>query len=274
MPSLKNWWFLNVVRDVKVYLSMEAGLTRGRVPTPGFAEPQTKKLKQANKQLGKKQQELATKKTTEGKDQKLAALENQLIGVALHDSSVRTEDRLSTFKALLGIMPPGRLLDLACGHGKFSLAAHELGWEVTAVDVRTERMPMTPGIEWVQSDVRSFEIEDKYDCISVLGLLYHLELADQLELLQKCTGTPTIVDTRVSSSPDHEERGYQGSFFEEVPGASSEQRAATTTASWDNKLSFWPTERSMIQMLHHAGFNEVFRLTPPYKPHRTFYLCL
>ncbi len=102
--------------------------------------------------------------------------------------------RLTLFKTLLEGVPPGRLLDLGTGHGKFAMLAQQLGWDVTAVDARIERLPKVPSIRWIQEDVRTFTIE-RYDCICILGLLYHLEIGDQLALLKKCAGTRTIVDT-------------------------------------------------------------------------------
>ena len=51
-----------------------------------------------------------------------------------------------------------------------TLIAHELGWAVTAVDVRTERMPMTDGIQWIESDLRTFDI-GAYDVITMLGIM-------------------------------------------------------------------------------------------------------
>ena len=135
-------------------------------------------------------------------------------------------------------------------------------------------MPKASGIEWVQSDVREFEIDrDSYDCISVLGLLYHLSLGDQLSLLRECAGTPTIVDTHVTRRTDYEESGYRGTLFNEVPHASPEEHDDIATASWKNRTSFWPTEESLLRMFHDSGFPQVFQLAPPYQTGRTFYIC-
>ena len=72
-------------------------------------------------------------------------------------------DRLRTLRQILSPITPGRLVDLGTGHGKFARVTRDLGWRVTAVDVRTERMPRDSGIEWVQSDVRDFPL-DGNDC--------------------------------------------------------------------------------------------------------------
>jgi len=180
--------------------------------------------------------------------------------------------RLDTFRRILGAMPPGRLLDLGAGHGAFSLIGQELGWDVTAVDARTDRMPPVDGIRWVQADARSFDVSG-YDCIALLGLLYHLELADQRDLLKRCAGTPTILDTHHSLRTVVTVDGWEGRFFQE-PGETAEERAQVPTASWGNPESFWPTRSSLVRMLHEAGYSTVLALEPPILRDRTFYLCL
>ena len=182
------------------------------------------------------------------------------------------ERRLATFRRILAAMPPGRLLDLGAGHGAFSLIANELGWEVTAVDARTERMPMADGIRWVQADARMFDVSG-YDCIALLGLLYHMGLADQRDLLARCSGTPTILDTHHALHARVTIDGWEGRIFRE-PGATPEELASVPTASWGNPESFWPTRAALVRMLHEAGFGTVLALEPPIMPDRTFYLCL
>ena len=178
-----------------------------------------------------------------------------------YDSAVRLE----IFDRLLRTMKPGRLLDLGAGHGAFAEHAAKLGWQVTAVDARTERFPWTEGIEWIEADLREYPI-GKPDVICLLGVLYHLELGDQIELLKKCAGTPTILDTHVTGSATVTIDGYDGWFFEE--------ELAAATASWGNERSFWPTRVALRQMLADCGYSSVLALEPDYYPNRTFYLCL
>lgn len=181
--------------------------------------------------------------------------------------------RREAFTRLLATLPRGRLLDLACGHGAFSVAARELGWEVTAVDARTARMPGTEGIEWVQADVRDFPVEG-YDCIAVLGLLYHLELPAQIDLLRRCAPTPTLLDTHVARQPEVRQEGYEGIYFDELAGRTQAEWRHSGTASWGNEKSFWATEESLNRLLHDCGFRFVWTLTPWYMNDRTFWLCL
>ena len=177
------------------------------------------------------------------------------------------------FRILLGIMTPGKLLDLGTGHGGFALAAHEMGWDVTAVDARTQRMPMTDGIEWIQADVRAFPVEG-YDCVAILGLLYHLELADQLDILRRCAPTPTIADTHVSLDPDYKQGDYEGHLVDELAGRTVAEHRRCGTASWGNLVAFYPTEESLLRMFQDCGYTATYKLSPPYLEDRTFYLCL
>jgi hypothetical protein len=154
---------------------------------------------------------------------------------------------------------------LATGHGKFALAAHKLGWEVTAVDARTERMPMTSGIEWIQADVRDFGV-DGYDVITLLGLLYHLELEAQTDLLQRCSSTTILIDTHVSMRPTNFIQGYLGHFFEEAP--------EDARASWGNPLSYWLTEESLFRLILSSGYSSILKvMPPPVTADRTFYVA-
>lgn len=177
--------------------------------------------------------------------------------------------RIAIFRELLSQLRPdgGRYLDLATGHGLFALTAQGLGWDVTAVDVRTQRWPDDRGIEWIESDVRDFNIEPGFDCIGLLGLLYHLELKDQLELLRRCAPTPLILDTHIATVATIELDGYAGTTFDEGD-------MTAPTASWGNPTSFWPTRESLFRMLHAAGYTSIYERTPFYEDDRTFWLCL
>lgn len=186
-----------------------------------------------------------------------------------------TLKRPEIFRSLLRDKAPGRLLDLGAGHGRFSQRAQQLGWQVTAVDVRDVRFPKTEGIEWVHSDVRDFEFGvGDYDCVCVLGLLYHLTLEDQLQLLSRCAGTFTIIDTHVALSKETNHQGYAGKFYrearEDIP---DEQLKTANQSSWGNRVSFWPTENSLIDMIRGSGFSSVAPVRPNYQEDRTFYIC-
>lgn len=181
-------------------------------------------------------------------------------------------EREQIFGRHLATLRPGRLLDIATGHGKFAILADRLGWDVTAMDVRDARFPDYPNVKWVTGDVRDFDVSG-YDVISNLGLLYHLELDAVIGLLARCAPTPMILDTHTAISRlDRNDRGYEGRLWQEVADAS--QLEATSTAAWGNLMSYWPTEDALLQMLRDVGYHDVYRLSPWYQQDRTFYWCV
>ncbi len=190
------------------------------------------------------------------------------------------------FESILAPLAPGKLLDLGAGKGNFSMSAASLGWDVTAVDVRTVRWPevdpasdpktaaLLESITFVQSDIREFAIgRNEYDLICILGLLHHLEVPDQVALVRKCTGTPLLIDTRIASAEIDSVGGYQGMFIKEH-GETREERDQVATASWGNETSFRHTEESLTRLLRDCGYPIVFQARPPHRREYTFYFAL
>jgi hypothetical protein len=175
--------------------------------------------------------------------------------------------RLDTFSQLLEDGGGRTLLDLGAGPCWFARRAVAAGWSVTAVDARTERLPADlTGITFVQSDVRDFDPAG-YDCIVIVGLLYHLTLAQQEALLTKCAYTRVIVETQVHT-PGYVPRaalawgyrmvrkgGYRGVVFPE---------GDNPMASIDNPTSFWHTEPSLLRMFKRCGYLSVTIVEPPH----------
>lgn len=190
------------------------------------------------------------------------------------------------FESILAPLTPGKLLDLGAGKGNFSMSAASLGWEVTAVDVRTVRWPdldpeATPelaalleSITFVQSDIREFAIgRNEYDLICILGLLHHLEAPDQVALIRKCAGTPLLIDARIASAEVDAFGDYRGMLIKEH-GETREERDEVATASWGNETSFRHTEESLTRLLRDCGYPVVFQARPPHRREYTFYFAL
>ena len=190
------------------------------------------------------------------------------------------------FRALVGLLKPGKMLDLGAGKGNFSLSAAQLGWKVTAVDARTVRWPNADAesdsrvadlirtIRWVQADVREFPIEEReYDLVCVLGLLHHLEVSDQVSLLKRCSTMPTLLDTRIAKALVDVEGAYEGMLIREH-GETREERDAVPQASWGNPLSFQHTEESLLRLVLDCGYMKMMQMRPPHRSDYTFYLCL
>ncbi len=190
------------------------------------------------------------------------------------------------FRTLVGLLKPGKMLDLGAGKGNFSLSAAQLGWSVTAVDARTVRWPdadaepdpaiadLIRTIRWVQADVREFPIEPgEYDLVCVLGLLHHLEVADQVSLLKRCSTMPTLIDTRIAKAAVDIEGPYEGMLIREH-GETREERDAVPQSSWGNPLSFQHTEESLLRLVLDCGYIKMMQMRPPHRQDYTFYLCL
>lgn len=180
--------------------------------------------------------------------------------------------RRPLFISMLSLFEPGKVVDLGAGHGGFSIHAADLGWEVTAVDARTERFKKDERITWVHQDVREHDLSG-YDLICCLGLFYHLTFEDQMDFLRRAAGRPMIIDTHVDHGTHKhklsgrvvEGDGYEGRYYRE-PGA--------LTSSWGNKNSFWPTLETFQRMLEETGHGPVFPATPWVTGDRTFFLVL
>ena len=185
-----------------------------------------------------------------------------------------SERRYQAFDAALGLFAVGRVVDLGAGHGLLSVRAADAGWDVTAVDARTERFRDDERVSWVHQDVREHDLGG-YDLILCLGLFYHLTLADQLDLLTRAAGTPILIDTHVDVGIDYpdgrlgevvEQGGYRGRLYGE--------NLESPLASWVNTSSFWPDLDSFYRMLADHGYPVTLALEPWYQPERTFFLAL
>jgi 2-polyprenyl-3-methyl-5-hydroxy-6-metoxy-1,4-benzoquinol methylase len=218
------------------------------------------------------------------------AVEGQAPAVARRPDPLSEPDesvsRVRTFLSLISPLKPGKMLDLGAGPGTFSLAAASLGWQVTAVDARTVRTPdpearhnlkraeLIRSIKWVQSDIREFPIRDgEFDLICIFGLMHHLEMKDQVKLLERCSGTYTLATVRVAPEAVATEGPYEGMYRHER-GETREERDQIPQASWGNEVDFWHTEESLMRMMRDCGYGKVMTMRPPHRPYYTFYLCL
>jgi SAM-dependent methyltransferase len=188
--------------------------------------------------------------------------------------------RVAEFVAALSRFPTGHLLDLGAGHGIFSRVAADLGWQVTAIDVRDTRFPRDSRVRWVTCDVRDFDGYEDVNVVACLGLWYHLTLADQLALARRIAPRPLVLDTHVardqtSEHPVHGQRlspvldksGYAGRLYSEA------DLQHEPTASWGNDASFWPTVPSLQRQLEEVGYDAIERLLPEVAPDREYFLA-
>jgi hypothetical protein len=210
-----------------------------------------------------------------------AGVEGGNVGTWFQDCD-RFEDpagarRMGEFVSALSRFPVGHLVDLGAGHGIFSRIASDLGWRVTAVDVRDMRFPDDTRVAWTVNDVRNFNDYPEAAVVACLGLWYHLTLADQLALLARVAPRPLILDTHLArvdlvDHPVH--RGKLGAVTRDgrYEGRLYGESGSPTqpTASWGNPTSFWPTAASLQRQLADAGYDVMEHLAPAVAPDREF----
>lgn len=304
MPRIKQNLALTLTSSLKAFIRLDVGLGRSvpesaeealhasqrRVRTlqQRLAESEKEENEAPKGRLAQElRQERARRERAETSLAELSAargeLQRQTHALPEPDESV---NRRRIFSAMLSPMKPGRMLDLAAGPGNFSIPAAGLGWEVTAVDVRDVRRPdpeaessgrraeLIRAINWLDSDIRDFPIgRGEYDLICIFGILHHLEVEDQIELLKKCSGTLTFLDCRIAPEIAVTEGSYEGAYVREV-GATREERDKIPGASWGNEISFRHTEESLIRLLRDCGFDKVLCMRPPHDSDYTFYVAL
>ncbi len=163
------------------------------------------------------------------------------------------------------------LVDLGAGHCLFSIKARDHGYKVTAVDIRTVRLPDSNtlgNINFIQSSIRDFDTSS-YDVVANLGLFYHLTINDQIDILKRCNNNPyTIFETQVHNPEMVGQADNKGSMGE----LTTEGRyrgihfveGLNPMASWDNPTSFWHTEESLFLLFEDTGYKEVIRVSPCY----------
>lgn len=150
-----------------------------------------------------------------------------------------------------------RLLDLACRTGAFARAFAAKGASVLGIEgkgANFERIPETPNAEFIQEDVRWLNVErhGQFDVTLCLGILYHLDAADALDLLRDMREVTTefaVVDTHVGlphTMITVAGNDYAGNWYNEgVPGPWS---------SLGNERSFWFTDAALHAACRHVGW--------------------
>ena len=178
-----------------------------------------------------------------------------------------------------------RAIDLGAGGGELSAELAVRGASVVAVEGREEnartieelreRLGIAPErLSVAVADVRALDWQalGRFDVVVCSGLLYHLELDDQVALaraMRAACDRVAFVDTEVAWGPVERRGGYSGhAFREHDPGASADERAAARLASLDNLESFWLTRASLHALLHDAGFSSSWELGAPGQPRR------
>lgn len=175
-----------------------------------------------------------------------------------------------------------RVLDLACLEGLYGIELGLHGAEVVGIEGRrasVEKARFAAGalgldrVRIEEDDVRNFSVakHGEFDVILCLGILYHLDTASVLRLVEQmaaaCRGL-TIIDTHVGLRSDHvtwhQGRRYEGWIYREhAPGSSPADRLKRVWASLDNETSFWISKASLYNLLSDVGFTSVGTVAMP-----------
>lgn len=168
-----------------------------------------------------------------------------------------------------------RILDIGCLEGGITLALGEAGGPVVGIDVREANLAKANfarkvlglyNIEFVQADMLKLLDYNlgSFDLIVCAGTLYHIDAPAILPFLralrQSCSGI-VIFDTHFAVERREEFIGeqnnkYYGRTFVETHHYTDdiEEKKKDLWGSLENNFSFWPTERSLVNLLIDAGF--------------------
>ena len=135
-------------------------------------------------------------------------------GYELHQ---KPSDLLVTW---LGRLPPGKVLDLACGTGRNSLFLAEKGYDVTAIDVSpiaiklAEKSAREKGltINWIVADLDSYEISGQYDIIVISFFYINKKIAPDIISALSSGGMLLYENHMVSPNPSAEPHRHRFHF--------------------------------------------------------------
>lgn len=147
------------------------------------------------------------------------------------------------------VHPPGRALELGCGHGGFVRLMQELGFDATGTELSpwvVDFARRTFGVPVVQGRLETLDLEPGFKCIAAFDVLEHLD--DPLGTISRCAELLAPGGVLLLQTP-----WYRG----EGPGWSMFQKG---------EHIYLFTEKSVRLLLDRAGFSEVL-LQPSFFPY-------
>lgn len=216
---------------------------------------------------------------------------------------IEDDPRTLTIKALIrrffDARQPLRILDLGSLEGGLSLEMAREGWDVVGMEGREENFDKAElirayfGLENLRFEHRDVKSLDRqkdgtYDVVLCCGLLYHLDdpfaFLDTIRTITAPDGL-LFVDTHVApdeyaarhathaaqlsdvTTLEHRSHAYDGRWFAEPSAGSVLDRQWSAIS---NERSFWPTRRSLIRAVYHAGFESIAELFGMFEIEREF----
>jgi predicted RNA methylase len=184
-----------------------------------------------------------------------------------------------------GSLEKTTVLDLACLEAQFGIELALHGARVTAIEGRPTNIAKCEfvkdilsldNITFLQDDVRNLSVEKygHHDIVLCLGILYHMDTPDAMELIKSAFDVCTravIFETHVSPAPDEvftwNGKTYSGSYYPEHGSSDWEEQKDKVWSSIGNTRSFKFTLASLCNILHHVGFSSVHHCLNPYEYH-------
>ncbi len=183
------------------------------------------------------------------------------------------------------ITPDLSVLDIASLEGHYALELGARGARVLGIEGRNSNLQKAESerqrlgfenVRFVHDDVRNLSREKygEFDCILCLGILYHLEAAEAVKLLEQvyemCRGF-AVIDTHFACLTEeifhYRGKDYAGRFYTEYEGLPTPQAQENSNwASIGNTRSFWFTRPSLYNLLEEVGFSSVYVAVVPYIP--------
>lgn len=215
---------------------------------------------------------------------------------------ISDDARTQTLKSIVrGLFPPSRplrIIDLGSLEGGLAFELAREGWDVTGIEGRESNYEKADLIRsYFALDNLRFELRDvktldpaqdgMFDVVVCCGLLYHLDNPFAfLETLAALTAPDGLFFLDTHIAPEHPEklaanaaqlgevetvehgsRTYDGRWaFEPREG----NRLDRQWSAVSNDRSFWPSRRSLIRGVYHAGFHSIMELFGMWEIDREF----
>jgi SAM-dependent methyltransferase len=152
-----------------------------------------------------------------------------------------SERCLSWVERLLeSVRPPGRVLEIGCGHGGFVSLLRELGFDAMGIDLSpwvVEFARATFGVPVRQGALDTLDLEPGFACIAAFDVLEHL--ADPLDTLRRCARLLAPDGVLLLQTPCYRGEGPEWAMFQ------------------PDEHVYLFTESSVRDLLGRAGFADV-----------------
>jgi SAM-dependent methyltransferase len=143
-------------------------------------------------------------------------------------------------RLLAVVRPPGRILEIGCGHGGFVRLLRELGFDATGTELSSwvvELARKTFDVPVLQGRIETLDLTPGFDGIAMFDVLEHVE--DPLDTVRRCAALLAPDGVLLLQTPWYRGEGPDWSMFQA-----------------DEHIHLF-TEQSIRRLLHGAGLDQV-----------------